>query len=83
MSNNLALYRAKKGLNQRELGEKLGLTDASVSLLEHRALSVKHAQEIAPILGVNVFALLGTDVLKLVPQTEEDKEVLIKIIKEL
>ena len=81
--NNLALYRAKKGLNQRELGEKIGLTDASVSLLEHRALSVKHAKEIAPILDVNVFALLGTDVLKLVPQTEEDKEVLIKIIKEL
>ena len=81
--NNLALYRAKKGLNQRELGEKLGLTDASVSLLEHRALSIKHAQDIAEILDVNVFALLGTDVLKLIPQTEEDKAILIEIIKGL
>lgn len=26
--NNLALYRAKAGLNQRELGEKVGLGDA-------------------------------------------------------
>lgn len=83
MSNNLALYRAKKGLNQRELGEKLGLTDASVSLLEHRALSIKHAKDIAEILDVNVFALLGTDVLKLIPQTEEDKAILIEIIKGL
>lgn len=81
--NNLAFYRAKKGLNQRELGEKLGLTDASVSLAEHSKLPVKTALKASEILNVNVFSLLGTDALRIVPKTEEEKEALIKVIKEL
>jgi len=78
--NNLAIYRAKKGFNQRELGEKLGLTDASVSLAEHSKLPVKTALSAAEILDVNVFTLLGTDVLRLLPTTEEDKKALIEVI---
>lgn len=81
--NNLALYRAKKGLNQRELGEKLGLGDATISLAEHSKLPVKTAIKAAEILDVNVFTLLGSDVLRLVPKTEEDKQALIEIIKGL
>lgn len=81
--NNLALYRAKKGLNQRELGEKLGLGDATISLAEHSKLPVKTAIKAAEILDVNVFTLLGPDVLRLVPKTEEDKQALIEIIKGL
>ena len=81
--NNLAFYRAKKGLNQRELGEKLGLTDASISLAEHSKLPIKAALEASKILDVNVFTLLGTDSLKLIPKTEEDKAALIEVIKNL
>lgn len=83
MANNLAVYRAKKGLNQRQLGEKLGLTDASISLFEHSKLPVKNALKIAEILDVNVFSLLGTDALRIVPTSEADKEALIEIIRGL
>jgi transcriptional regulator with XRE-family HTH domain len=81
--NNLALYRAKAGLNQRELGEKVGLGDASISFFEHSTLSVKNAEKIAKILNVNVIALLGADALKVLPKTEEEKQILIDIIKGL
>lgn len=81
--NNLAYYRAKKGLNQKQLGEKLGLTDASVSLAEHSKLPVKTAIKASEILGVNVFSLLGADALRIVPLTEEDKKSLIEVIKGL
>ena len=83
MANNLAFYRAKKGLNQRDLGDKLGLNDATISLAEHSKLPVKTAIRASEILDVNVFTLLGTDVLRLVPQTEEDKKALIEVIKDL
>lgn len=83
MANNLAFYRAKNGLNQRELGEKLGIGDATVSLAEHSKLPVKTALKASEILNVNVFTLLGTDVLRLVPLTEEDKEALIEVIRSL
>lgn len=83
MANNLAFYRAKNGLNQRELGEKLGIGDATVSLAEHSKLPVKTALKASEILNVNVFTLLGTDVLRLVPSTEEDKEALIEVIRSL
>ncbi|MCR4661673.1 MAG: helix-turn-helix transcriptional regulator [Clostridia bacterium] len=83
MANNLAKYRAKKGLNQRELGEKLGLGDATISLAEHSKLPVKTALKASEILDVNVFTLLGTDVLRLIPKTEEDKQALIEIIRNI
>ena len=81
--NNLAFYRAKKGLNQRELGEKLGLGDAAISLAEHSKLPVKTALKAAEILDTNAFTLLGADALRLVPKTEEDKEALIAVIRSL
>ena len=83
MANNLSLYRAKKGLNQRQLGEKLGISDATISLAEHSKLPVKTALQASEILEVNVFTLLGTDVLRLIPKTEEDKQALINVIKGL
>ena len=83
MANNLSLYRAKKGLNQRQLGEKLGISDATISLAEHSKLPVKTALQASEILDVNVFTLLGTDVLRLIPKTEEDKQALINVIKGL
>lgn len=83
MANNLAFYRAKAGLNQRELGEKIGLGDASISFFEHSTLSVKNAEKLAKVLNVNIIALLGSDVLRVLPKNEEEKQILIDIIKEL
>ena len=83
MANNLAKYRGKHGLTQEQLGSKLGITKAGVSCLEKGKLSPKTAQKCAEILGENRFALLGTDVLKELPKTEEDKAILIEIIQNL
>lgn len=82
--NRLAKERGLKGMTQGELGEKLGgITKAAVSFAEKNHISVNMAKNCAEILGVNMFSILGTDALKAIPQTEEDKEILINIIKEL
>lgn len=83
MGNNLMYYRARSGLNQRELGEKIGLGDATISLAEHSKLPVKTALKAAKVLNVNAFTLLGTDALRLIPKTEEDREALIETIKNI
>ena len=46
-------------------------------------VDIKTAQKAAEILKVNVFSLLGTDALRIVPLTEEDKNALIEVIKGL
>ena len=81
MSNNLAKYRGKHGLTQTQLGEMLGMTKAGVSHFEKNTISFKTAQKCAKILNENVFNILGTDALKVLPQTEEEKEILIELIK--
>lgn len=81
--NNLAKYRGLHGLTQTELGEKLHTTKANVSFMETNQLSSKSALECASVLGENVFNIFGSDVLKLLPSTPEDKEILIDIIRGL
>ena len=81
MANNLAKFRGKHGLTQEQLGEKLGISKAGVSHLEKNNLCPKTAKKIAQIFDENVFALLGTDVLKEIPKTEEDKKALIETIE--
>lgn len=81
--NNLAKYRGQHGLTQEQLGEKLGISKAGVSHLEKNQISPANAQKCAEILGENYFAIMGSDVLKAVPKTEEEKSILIDIIKSL
>ena len=81
--SNLTKIRGKHGLTQTELGKVLGISRAGMSYIEKAPLSAKNAQKVAAILGENVFTILGEDVLKLKPQTEEDKQALIEIIKNL
>ena len=83
MANNLAKFRGKHGLTQEQLGEKLGISKAGVSHLEKNKICPETAQKCADILGENVFDILGTDALKAIPQTEEDKNILIDIIRSL
>ena len=52
-------------------------------LTEKNTISFKTAQKCAKILNENVFNILGTDALKVLPQTEEEKEILIELIKNL
>lgn len=83
MANNLVKYRGKHGFTQEKLGEKLGVTKATISYIEKNRLSAKQAQKCAKILNENVFNILGLDVFKIVPKTEEDKNILIETIKNL
>lgn len=81
--SNLTKIRGKHGLTQTELGKILGLTKAGTSYIELNPLSAKNAIKIANVLHENVFDVLGEDVFKIKPRTEEDKQILIKIIERL
>lgn len=83
MANHLAKFRGQHGLTQEQLGEKLGISKAGVSHLEKNKICPNTAKKCATILGENAFAIMGTDVLKAIPQTEEDKNILIDIIRSL
>lgn len=81
--NNLAKFRGKHQMTLTELAEKLGITKQALSLNEKNKISVKVAIKVANILHENVFEILGSDALVLLPLTEEDKETIIKMIREL
>ena len=81
--NNLTKYRVQKGLTQEQLGKEVGVTRAAICFCEKNSFSLPVARKCAEVLEVNLFELLGTDVLKIIPTTEADKKALIKIIEEL
>jgi len=81
--NNVAFYRAKHGLTQKEFAEKVGMHTHAVGYAENHHCSVKLAKDTAEALGENVFDILGADALKILPKTEEDKQILIEMIKGL
>ena len=81
--NNLAKYRSLKGLTQAQMAEQLGTSKANLCFFEKNRLSFKSAEKCAAVLDVNVFELLGSDSLVAIPKTEEDKAILIDIIKKL
>lgn len=81
--SNLTKIRGKHGLSQEELGAKIGLTRAGMSYLEKTSLNARQAIKIAEVLHENVFELLGEDILKIKPQTEEDKRYLINLIERM
>lgn len=83
MKNNLRKYRGIHNMTQDELGQKLGVSKAGVSYMEQNSINVESAKQCAEILGENVFAILGKDAFRLLPETEEDKEILINTIRGL
>lgn len=83
MANKLALYRGKHGITQEQLGAELGISKAGVCYLEKNKISPETAEKCAKILGENTFAILGSDVLRKLPETEEDKAILIELINSL
>ena len=83
MGNNLAKIRGQHRISQTDLAERIGVTKQGLCFSEKGNCSVQMATKVANELHENVFYVLGTDAFVLKPQTEEDKEILIKIIKEL
>lgn len=83
MSNKLAFYRTDHGLTQKEFASRVGMATHAVGYAENHKCTVKLAKDAAKVLNENMFAIMGSDVLKVLPETEEDKEILINMIKEL
>lgn len=83
MANNLEKIRGKYGMSQGELAKKIGVTRQGIFYSEQNKISMSLAKKIADVLGENVFNILGTDALVALPETEEDKEILIEMIKGL
>ena len=81
MANNIEFLRSKHGLTQKELAEKVGAHVHAIGYAENNKVGVELAQKIAEVLGENVFEVLGYDVFRTIPKTEEDKAVIIKLIK--
>lgn len=83
MGNNLAKIRGQHRISQTDLAEKIGVTKQGLCFNEKGKCSVQMAEKVAAELQENVFYVLGTDAFVVEPKTEEDKEIIIKIIKEL
>ena len=65
IGKNIKKYRIKKGLKQRELAEKLYLSDSFIAKLEsvtHQTLSIDTLEEIANVLDCDIKDLFDRDV---------------------
>lgn len=83
MANNIAKIRIKHGLTQRELAEKVGMATHAIGYAENRCCGIELASKTAELLGENVFEVMGSDVFKILPSTDEDKRILIDLINSL
>lgn len=83
MANNLAYLRIQHGLTQKELATRVGIATHAIGYSENHNCTVKLAEKASVVLGENIFNILGPDVLKVLPRNDEEKEILIKMIKEL
>ena len=57
IGKNIKKYRIKKGLKQRELAEKLYLSDSFIAKLEsvtHQTISIDTLEEIADVLDCDI-----------------------------
>lgn len=81
--NNLAKIRGKHGLSSGELAKNLGVTKQAVSAAENHTISVELAKKASAYLNESIIDIMGVEMLKVVPQTQEDKEKLINLINSL
>lgn len=81
--NNLSKLRKKHNITQEELASRLNITKQSVCFWENHKITPKTALICAEVLGENVFEVLGDDVFVLKPKTQEEKDKVIEILKEM
>ena len=74
--------RKTKHMTQKELADKVGAHVHAIGYAENNKVGVELAQKIADVLGENVFEVLGKDAFRKIPETEEDKDIIKKTIKE-
>ena len=81
MGNNIAYYRIQHGLTQKALAEKTGLAKNAIGYAENNHCGLEIARKVANALGENIFNILGLDVFTVVPVSEEEKEIVINLIR--
>ena len=67
IGKNIKKYRIKKGLKQRELAEKLYLSDSFIAKLEsitHQTISIDTLEEIAEVLECDIRDFFDKDVME-------------------
>ena len=83
MANNLAKIRGKHQLTQTQLAKALGVTKQGLCFNENGKLSLGLAKKAAEYLDEDIFEILGTDVFVIKPDTDQQKDYLINLIKNL
>lgn len=83
MANNITKLRGKHQIAQNQLAEKIGVTKQCLCKSEQFKTSLKLAKKIANELDENVFDVLGSDALVILPTTKYEKNVLISMIEAL
>ena len=82
-TNNIKFYRAKHGLTQKELSQKINIHVHALGYAENHHCNVRLAKKVSDALGENIFNILGSDVLHILPKTQEDRDILFNLIKDL
>lgn len=81
--SNLVKVRARLGINQSELAKRAGQTRAAVCYIEKSTMNASQAEKYAKALGCNRFEVIGLDVLKIIPETAEEKRILLDLIDKI
>lgn len=83
--NNIAKYRGQANISQKDFAVQLGMTRPGLSFVENgNAKNIKHTKllKMSEILGVSPIKLLGIENLKYIPESKEDFDYLIELLKE-
>ena len=78
--NNLKKLRIKLGYTCEQLGDCLKITRQAINYKENGVLTYKDAVRLSKVMNVHPFEILGTDILLALPKTEEEKEMLHRLI---
>lgn len=82
--NNIAKYRAIKGMTQKELSEKCNLARTYISLLENgndeKRLTLNAVTRLTRALECTIPELLGEDLFYFFPETDQEKIATILIL---
>jgi len=81
--NNLEKVRARLGITQSELAKRTGMTRAAICYIEGHPMNAHQAEVCSSVLGCNRFEVIGLDALKMVPQTAEEKRILLDLIEKI
>jgi len=83
--NNIAKYRGQANISQKDFANQLNMTRPGLSFIENgKAKNINHTNllKMSEILGVSPIKLLGIENLKYIPETKEDFDYLIELLKE-